>query len=103
MPNMPTTAPAPAKRCVHGECLGHKPEWAILDSQLVPNPGITGAATYWTRRHCGKAMTRYREVVVRECMICDRRMNWQALKQLAVCECCGYQRLVPSPIDGSPH
>jgi len=76
--------------CEHGCCLNHNPEWEkVGEARQVPDPGITGAKTYWSRRHCGAAMTRVKTVQTYQCVKCGRSEH-KVMNRLALCKCCGY-------------
>ena len=96
-----------SSQCVHRECINHEPVWEDVGKRrLEPNPGFFGLKkTYWIKRHCGKAMARYKEEQTRRCRKCggiedciteEYRKNEfgsDALyrnKDIALCLCCGY-------------
>lgn len=81
----------PHGQCRHGMCLDHGPEWEnVGERRRVPNPGIFGAKTYWTHRHCKQAMVRYKVVQTRRCKKCGRTEDHILIDELALCHCCGY-------------
>ena len=81
----------PHGQCRHGICLGHGPEWEnVGEKRSEPNPGIFGKKTYWTSRHCGSPMARYKEVQTRRCRKCGRTEDNVTNYHLALCLCCGY-------------
>ena len=81
----------PHGQCRHGMCLDHGPEWEnVGEKRSEPNPGIFGKKTYWTSRHCGKPMARYKEVRTQQCQKCGRIEDLVVNYYLALCLCCGY-------------
>lgn len=81
---------APAKTCVHGECLDHEPELDTVVGELLPNPGFFGGLTYLLNRCCGRAMKRYAKICKRKCTKCQRIIKNSEWKlEYAVCDCCG--------------
>ena len=81
----------PHGQCCHGMCLDHGPEWEnIGEKRREPNPGIFGKKTYWTWRHCGQPMARYKEVQTQRCRKCGRTEDDITNYHLALCLCCGY-------------
>lgn len=79
-------------QCAHGSCHNHEPKWEkVGEKRYEPNPGIFGKKTFWkwTRRHCGAAMARYKEIQAFQCQKCGRTEN-RILNQVAFCSCCGY-------------
>ena len=81
----------PHGQCRHGRCLDHGPEWEnVGEKRHEPNPGIFGKKTYWTSRHCGQPLARYKVVQTKRCKKCGRTEDNIILDALALCLCCGY-------------
>ncbi len=81
----------PHGQCRHGMCLDHGPEWEnVSEKRREPNTGIFGQKTYWTIRHCGQPMARYKEVQTKRCKKCGRTQDHIGIPELALCLCCGY-------------
>ena len=81
----------PHGQCCHGMCLDHGPEWEnIGEKRREPNPGIFGKKTYWTWRHCGQPMARYKVVQTKRCKKCGRTEDHIEIYEFALCLCCGY-------------
>ena len=78
--------------CKHGFCLDHSPQWENVGPvRQEPNPSFFGKKkTYWTKRHCGKAMAQYRVVQTQRCKQCGRQEDHVTNYNLALCLCCGY-------------
>ena len=77
--------------CQHGFCLDHDPKWENVGSpRREPNPGFLGKKTWWTSRHCGKAMARYKVVQTQRCKQCGRQEDHITDEYLGLCLCCGY-------------
>ncbi len=78
-------------QCCHGMCLNHDPKWEdVGEKRREPSPGMLGKKTYWTNRHCGQPMARYKEVQTRRCRECGRTEDQVVTHDLALCLCCGY-------------
>ena len=78
-----------SRKCVHGKCLNHDPEWEnVGEKEYKPNPGIF-KKTYWLSRCCGRAMAQYKEVQRRQCQKCGSYEDFVTYESIALCLCCG--------------
>ena len=75
------------KICVHGICFDHNPDWEVMEKLREPNPTFFGLVkTYWSMRHCGEAMSRYKDIIIRRCRNCHRTER-ELVVYTAVCLC----------------
>lgn len=107
------------KFCVHGECVGHEPEWDVLETELKP-------MSFWRRykytfilppiaalwiiydflavRCCGAAMRPVYNMNLGRCKKCGKARNFEPENsayhnEFAMCACCGKQVPLRLPPD----
>lgn len=77
------------KRCQHGMCLNHKPDWEnIGEPENKVSPGILGIMVYLFSRCCGRRMMRMLSVQKKRCKKCGREKYFSE-DVFALCSCCG--------------
>jgi hypothetical protein len=76
-----------AHHCQHGQCLGHRPQYQVLATDIVPTHFL-GFRMNIFHRCCGRFMRVVKRVERLACAACGAEST-HAIAGFAQCQCCG--------------
>jgi hypothetical protein len=84
--------------CQHDQCVGHKPQYQVLEIDIVPTHFL-GISINLFERCCGRFMVIVKKVEHLACAVCGVRKT-RDITGFAQCPCCG--KLVDGWYGGLP-
>jgi hypothetical protein len=75
-----------ARHCIHGQCIGHAPQYEVLEVSVIPTHFL-GLRINLLHRCCGRFMRIVKKVEHLTCTACGARHR-NHIPGFVQCECC---------------